>query len=113
MPARPAAPSARPMPASRWAMCMTAGTAFIRMGEVVLAIESTHGEDVNAVYAIGPSIDGQSAAAWTRRAGHAADDGFVFEQSGKSTLRFRMRPDGGLTATWIAPDGKTSMTAHL
>lgn len=81
--------------------------------EVVLAIESTHGDDVNAVYAIGPSIDGQSTAAWTRRAGHAAEDGFVFEQTGKSTLRFRMRPDGGLTATWISPDGKTSMKAHL
>jgi len=81
--------------------------------EVVFAIESAHGDDVNAVYAIGPSIDGQSAAAWTRRSGKLADDGFVFEQSGKSTLRFHMRPDGGLNANWISPDGKTSMSAHL
>jgi hypothetical protein len=81
--------------------------------EVVFAVEGSHGEDVNAIYAIGPSIDGESPAAWTRRTGHLADDGFVFEQNGKSTLRFRMRADGGLTATWISIDGKTSMTAHL
>jgi hypothetical protein len=81
--------------------------------EVVFAIEASHSEDVDAVYAVGPSIDGHSSAAWTRRSGKLADDGFVFEQTGKSTLRFRMRPDGGLNATWISPDGKTSMTAHL
>src|SRR5436305_5581335 len=49
--------------------------------EVVFAIESSRGEDVNGVYAIGPSIDGQSAAAWTRRSGKLADEGFVVEQS--------------------------------
>ena len=81
--------------------------------EVVFAIESSRGEEVNAVYAIGPSIDGQSTAAWTRRSGKLVEEGFVFEQSGKSTLRFRMRPDGGLNATWVSPDGKTSMSAHL
>jgi hypothetical protein len=81
--------------------------------EVVFAVESAHADDVNAVYAIGPSIDGQSPAAWTRRSGRLADEGFVFEQSGKSTLRFRMRPDGGLNATWVSADGKTSMIAHL
>jgi len=81
--------------------------------EVVFAIESTHADDVSAIYAIGPSIDGESNAAWTRRTGHVADDGFVFEQNGKSTLRFRMRPDGGLSATWVSMDGKTSMSAHL
>ena len=81
--------------------------------EVVFAVESTHGEDVGAVYAIGPSIDEKSAAAWTRRTGRVDDDGFLFQESGKSTLRFRMSPDGGLNATWTSPDGKTSMSAHL
>jgi hypothetical protein len=81
--------------------------------EVVLAVEAAHDDNLTAVYAVGPSIDSKSAATWSRRGGRVVDDGFVFEESGKSTLRFRMRPDGGLTATWIAIDGKTSMTAHL
>jgi len=81
--------------------------------EVVFAVEAAHGDDVDAIYAIGPSIDSKSAAMWTRRSGRVADEGFLFEESGKSTLRFRLRPDGGLNATWVSADGKTSMTANL
>ena len=32
---------------------------------------------------------------------------------GKSTLQFRPRQDGGLSAVWISADGKTSMTGSL
>ena len=81
--------------------------------EVLFGVESVHGDDLSAVYAIGPSIDKQHPAAWTRRKGHIDDDTFVFEEPGKSTLRFRPRQDGGLGATWVSADGKTSMTAHL
>jgi hypothetical protein len=81
--------------------------------EVLLGVEVVHGDNLSAVYAIGPSIDNKHAAAWTRRKGHVADDGFVFEEPGKSTLRFHPRQDGGLGATWTSADGKTSMTAHL
>ena len=41
------------------------------------------------------------------------DDEFVFDEEGKSTLRFRPRSDGGLSGTWTSPDGKTSMEAGL
>jgi dienelactone hydrolase len=81
--------------------------------EVLLGVEAVHGNDLTAVYAIGPSIDGAFPAAWSRRQGHIVDDSFVFEEKGKSTLRFRPRPDGGLGASWNAIDGKISMTAHL
>ncbi|MBV9827056.1 MAG: alpha/beta hydrolase [Alphaproteobacteria bacterium] len=81
--------------------------------EVLLGIEAAHGQDLTAVYAIGPSIDDKAPANWTRRKGKIVDDSFVFEQPGKSTLRFRPKQDGGLGATWVAVDGKTSMTAHL
>lgn len=81
--------------------------------EVVLAVETVRNDNLGAIYAIGPSIDNKSGATWSRRGGRIVNEGFVFEESGKSTLRFRMRPDGGLNATWIAPDGKTSMSAHL
>jgi hypothetical protein len=82
--------------------------------EMLLGVESAKGDNLTAVYAIGPSIDNKHEAAWSRRKGRIAeDDSFVFEEKGKSTLRFRPRQDGGLAATWISADGKTSMTAHL
>src|SRR4029077_15743965 len=82
--------------------------------EVLLGVESAKGDNLTAVYAIGPSIDNKNEAAWSRRKGRVTDDdSFVFEEKGKSTLRFRPRQDGGLAATWISADGKTSMTAHL
>ena len=82
--------------------------------EVLLGVESAKGDNLTAVYAIGPSIDNKNEAAWSRRKGRVTDDdSFVFEEKGKSTLRFRPRQDGGLAAIWISADGKTSMTAHL
>ncbi len=77
--------------------------------EVLFGVETVHGSDLSAVYAVGPSIDDAYPAAWSRRKGHIVDDSFVFEEKGKSTLRFRPRQDGGLAATWIAADGKTSI----
>ncbi len=81
--------------------------------EVLLGVEAVHGDDLAAVYAIGPSIDNKHPAMWTRRQGRIVDGTFVFEEKGKSTLRFRPQQDGGLGATWNSADGKTSMTAHL
>ena len=81
--------------------------------EVLFGVETAHGDDLAAVYAIGPSVDNKHPAAWTRRKGRVVEDSFVFEEKGKSTLRLHPRQDGGLSATWISADGKTSMTAHL
>jgi len=81
--------------------------------ELLVAIEAMHGRELAAVYAIGPGIDADEPAEWTRREGRLVDDDFVFEENGKSTLHFRPRADGGLKATWISPDGKTSMDAGL
>jgi pimeloyl-ACP methyl ester carboxylesterase len=81
--------------------------------EVLLAIEDTHGSEIAAVYAIGPGIDENEPAEWSRRKGRLVDGDFMFEEKGKSTLRFRPRADGGLSATWTSPDGKTAMEAGL
>ena len=80
---------------------------------MLLAIEEAHGAEVSAVYAIGPGIDENEPAEWSRRNGRLVDDEFIFEEKGKSTLHFRPRGDGGLSATWTSPDGKTSMEAGL
>ena len=81
--------------------------------EVLLGIEKAKGNELTAIYAIGPSTDDKYPAAWSRRTGRVVDDSFVFEEPGKSMLRFHPTPDGGLSATWNSADGKTSMTAHL
>ena len=81
--------------------------------EVLFGVETVRGDDMTAVYAIGPSVDNKHPAAWTRRKGRVVEDSFVFEEKGKSTLRLHPRQDGGLSATWVSADGKTSMTAHM
>ncbi len=81
--------------------------------EVVIAVETVHGRDLKAVYAIGPGIDKNEPAEWSRRSGRIIGHELVFAQKGDSTLRFRARYDGGLDATWISPDGKTKMDAQM
>jgi pimeloyl-ACP methyl ester carboxylesterase len=81
--------------------------------EVLLGVEAAHGNNLTAVYAVGPSIDNEHPSTWTRRKGHIDGDRFVFAEPGKSTLRFRPTQDGGLSATWLSADGDISMEAHL
>jgi pimeloyl-ACP methyl ester carboxylesterase len=81
--------------------------------EVLLKIVAVSGHDLTAIYAIGPGIDTNEPAEWTRRRGHLDGRKLVFDQKGESTLVFRPRGDGGLNATWISPDGATKMEAGL
>ena len=81
--------------------------------EILLAIEDARGPELDAIYAIGPGIDQNEPAEWSLRKGRLVDDEFIFEEKGKSTLRFRPRADGGLAAIWTSPDGKISMEAGL
>jgi pimeloyl-ACP methyl ester carboxylesterase len=81
--------------------------------EILLGLEDVRGRDLDAIYAIGPGIDENEPSEWTRRRGHVVDDEYVFDEKGKSTLHFRPRADGGLSATWTSPDGKTTMEGAL
>ncbi|HEY2538009.1 MAG TPA: alpha/beta hydrolase [Stellaceae bacterium] len=81
--------------------------------EVLIAIDAVNGPKLTAIYAIGPGIDKGESAEWSRRRGRIEGHELVFEQKGESTLRFRPSEDGGLNATWIAPDGASRMQAGL
>ncbi len=81
--------------------------------EVLFAIEAVHGRDLTAIYAIGPGIDRNEPAEWSRRTGHTSGREIVFVQKHESTLRLRPREDGGMALTWISPNGKTKMGAGL
>lgn len=81
--------------------------------EVLFAIEAVHGHALSAIYAIGPGIDRNEPAEWSRRSGRIFGREMIFAQRGDSTLRFRPREDGGLTVTWTSPDGETKMNTGL
>jgi pimeloyl-ACP methyl ester carboxylesterase len=81
--------------------------------EVMLAIENVRGEDVTAIYAIGPGIQEGQNAEWVRRTGKLVDDEIVFREKGRNTLRYRLRADGQLAATWQSLDGHSSMETTL
>jgi pimeloyl-ACP methyl ester carboxylesterase len=81
--------------------------------EVLLAIENVRGNRLMAVYAIGPGIQRNEPAEWSRRKGRLIGGQLVFAEPGKSTLRFRPRDDSGLDVTWTSSDGKYSMDAGM
>jgi len=109
----PSAPDARPSPGRSRAVHDTWYEFYPNGREVLVAIKAIGGQKLTALYAIGPGIDEDEPAEWTRRDGRLVDDDFVFEGIGESTLHFRRRADDGLKATWISPDGKISMEASL
>ena len=74
------------------------GTASTRTGaRFCSGSNRPQGDQLTAVYAVGPSVDNEHDAVWTRRKGRVTEDGFVFQEQGKSTLQFRPRQDGGLS----------------
>jgi hypothetical protein len=81
--------------------------------ELLLAVEKVHGDDVTAVYALGPGVQEGQSAEWVRRAGKLSGDEILFKEKGRNTLRYRMRSDGKLAANWISVDGRTTLEAVL
>ena len=81
--------------------------------EVLLALEQAKNDNLVGIYAVGPSVDDKFPATWGRRVGRIAAGDFVFAEPGKNTLRFHPRSDGGLGATWVSGDGKTTLTAQM
>ena len=58
--------------------------------EVLLGVEKVKGDDVTAVYALGPGLSQDQKAEWVRRNGRMSDDEIVFKERGRNTLRYRM-----------------------
>jgi dienelactone hydrolase len=81
--------------------------------EVLLAVEKIQRDEVTAVYALGPGLQEGQNAEWVRRSGRVNDDELVFKEKGRNTLRYRLRADGKLDATWLSSDGKLSMETVL
>ncbi|MBX6370466.1 MAG: alpha/beta hydrolase [Rhodospirillales bacterium] len=81
--------------------------------EVLLVVERVKGDEVTAIYALGPGLEPDQKAEWVRRTGQLSEDRMVFREPGRNTLKYRLRPDGRLAATWLAADGGASLEATL
>ncbi|MBV8651802.1 MAG: alpha/beta hydrolase [Alphaproteobacteria bacterium] len=81
--------------------------------EVEFAIEHVSGNEVTAIYAVGPGIKPDEKAEWVRRTGHIVGDEIVFNEKGLNVLRYHLLPDGRLQDSWRSLDGKASLEATL
>jgi dienelactone hydrolase len=81
--------------------------------EVMFAVERIVGNEVTAIYSVGPGIKPDEKSEWVRRTGHIVGDEIVFDEKGLNILRYRLRPDGRLQDSWQSFDGKASLEATL
>jgi pimeloyl-ACP methyl ester carboxylesterase len=81
--------------------------------EVMFAIERITGNEVTAIYAVGPGIKPEEKSEWVRRTGRIVGDEIVFNEKGLNILRYRLRSDGRLQDSWQSLDGKSSLEATL
>jgi hypothetical protein len=76
-------------------------------------VEKVQGEEVTAVYALGPGLEPDQQGEWVRRTGRLSGDQMVFREKGRNTLKYRLRADGRLAAAWIGLDGGSTLEATL
>jgi dienelactone hydrolase len=81
--------------------------------EVLFTVENTRGNEVTALYGVGPGIQPGQKAEWVQRTGRMEKDELVFKERGRNTLHYRLREDGLLDAVWESADGKSSLEATL
>jgi len=91
--------------------------------EVLLGIETVHGNDLTAVYAVGPSIDDKYPSAGPAAKATSSDDAFVFESPGNRrcafargpigvSVRHGSRPTQNVDAAHMKPIDPHSLAAH-
>lgn len=81
--------------------------------ELMLVVEKVARDEVTAVYALGPGLEPDQKAEWVRRTGRVTGDHMVFREHGRNTLKYRLRVDGRLAATWLGLDGGGMLEATL
>lgn len=80
--------------------------------ELMLVVERASGGTVEALYAEGAGPLREWKAELSHREGRIEGDTLLFEEEGKSTLRFHLVA-GALQAQWVAADGKSELQAAL
>jgi len=87
--------------------------AYINGREVMLRVQRGEGDTANADYVLGPGVEADQGLEHVRRKGRVADDELVFDEKGRNVLRYYLRPDGKLAATWMDKSGKGRLDTVL
>lgn len=86
---------------------------YINGREVMLRVQRGEGDAVAADYVLGAGVEPDQALEHVRRKGHVTDDELVFDEKGRNVLRYYLRPDGKLAATWMDKSGKGRLDTVL
>ncbi|BAI72215.1 hypothetical protein AZL_015770 [Azospirillum sp. B510] len=78
---------------------------YINGREVALSVEKAEGDAVHADYVLGAGMEPDQPAERVRRKGHIENGELVFDEKGRNILRYRLRPDGRIAASWLDKDG--------
>lgn len=86
---------------------------YINGREVALAVEKAEGDSVVADYVLGAGMEADQPFERVRRKGRIEDGELVFDEKGRNVLRYRLRPDGRVAATWLDKAGKGRLETVL
>lgn len=78
---------------------------YINGREVALSVEKAEGDAVYADYVLGAGMEADQPAERVRRKGRIENGELVFDEKGRNILRYRLRPDGRVAASWLDKDG--------
>lgn len=87
--------------------------AYINGREVALSVDRVDGDTVYADYVLGPGMEPDQAIERARRKGRIENDELIFDEKGRNVLRYNIRPDGRLSATWLERAGKGRLETTL
>lgn len=86
---------------------------YINGREVALAVEKAEGDTVHADYVLGAGMEADQPFERVHRKGRIEDGELVFDEKGRNILRYRLRPDGRIAATWLDKTGKGRLETVL
>lgn len=86
---------------------------YINGREVALSVEKAEGDAVYADYLLGAGMEADQPFERVRRKGRIENGELVFDEKGRNLLRYRLRPDGRVAATWLDKDGRGRLDTVL
>jgi len=87
--------------------------AYINGREIALAVDRVEGDAVYADYVLGPGMEADQPMERAQRKGRIENDELVFDVKGRNVLRYSIRTDGRLSATWLDRSGKGRLETTL
>ena len=79
----------------------------------MLRVQRGEGDNASADYVLGPGVEADQGLEHVRRKGRVVEDELVFDEKGRNVLRYYLRPDGKLAATWLDKAGKGRLDTVL